>query len=145
MKILKIRTQQRKTGNLGERRAMLYLILHGYRILERNYTALGAEIDIIARKKNLTAFIEVKARNIKHLDRMGIRPASAVDSEKQRKIIKTANYYMAHNPHGGRLRFDVIEIYLEDKSRGVRVKDIKHLIGAFDNDTAYKNNAYQRN
>ena len=65
MNILKVLTPNRKIGNFGERKAVWHLIKRGYRVLETNYAAQGAEIDIIARKKNVTAFIEVKTRNIK--------------------------------------------------------------------------------
>lgn len=137
MNILKILTPQRKIGNLGEREAAKLLRRKGYRILKQNYTARGAEIDIIARKKNLTAFVEVKTRNVKNLGYKEARPASAVTPEKQRKIIKVANYYVSHNSPETRLRFDVIEVYTEDTERGTKVKEIKHIEGAFDLNSAF--------
>ena len=85
MKILEVFTKNRIIGNLGEREAVKHLRKSGYRILEKNYVALGYEIDVIARKKNVTAFVEVKARNVKHLGHYEARPASAVTPEKQRK------------------------------------------------------------
>ena len=36
-----------------------------------------------------------------------------------------------------RIRFDVIEVYLEDFVLGVKIKEIKHLIDAFNKNTAY--------
>ena len=137
MNILKILTKNRQTGDLGENEAVKLLRKKGYRILERNYTASGAEIDIIAKKKNVTAFIEVKTRNIKNLGKFEARPASAVTPEKQRKIIKATGYYSRRKVKDCRLRFDVIEVYLEDSDKGQKVKDIKHLEGAFDLNTAY--------
>ena len=137
MNILKILTPRRLVGNLGEREAVKLLRREGYRILKKNYTALGAEIDVIARKKDVTAFVEVKARNVKHLGKKEARPASSVTPEKQRKIIKVASYFNSHNPSDTRLRFDVIEVYLEDDSGRLRVKDIKHLEGCFDINSAF--------
>ena len=137
MNILKILTPKRLIGNLGEREAVKLLRKKGYRILKKNYTALGAEIDVIARKNKVTAFVEVKARNIKYLGQKEARPASSVTPEKQRKIIKAASYYNSHNPSDTRLRFDVIEVYLEDNVRGVKVKEIKHLEGCFDINSAF--------
>lgn len=137
MNILKILTPKRKIGNLGEREAVKHLRRSGYRILEKNYTAPCAEIDIIARKKDVIAFVEVKARNIKHLGYKEARPGSSVTHEKQRKIIKAASYYNNRHPSDARLRLDVIEVYLEDCGNGVKVKDIKHIEGAFNKNTAY--------
>ena len=137
MNILKIFTKNRQIGDLGEVEAIKLLQRKGYRILEKNYTARGAEIDIIARKMNITAFVEVKARNVKHLGHYEARPASAVTPEKQRKIIKAANHYSQRKVKDSRLRFDVVEVYLEDYDKGIRVKEVKHLEGAFDLNTAY--------
>jgi putative endonuclease len=137
MRILDILTPKRRIGNFGEREAVRFLRKRGYKILEKNYTALDSEIDIIAKKDNVTAFIEVKTRNIKHLGEKEVRPASSVTPEKQRKIIKVANYYRSHIKPETRFRFDVVEVYLEDGSFGPRVTEIKHLIGAFDLNTAF--------
>ena len=137
MKILEVLTPKRIIGNLGERAAARLLRRKGYRILDRNYTALGLEIDIIARKKNVTAFVEVKTRNVKYLGYKEARPASSVTPEKQRKIIKAASYYLSHHPQDTRIRLDVIEVYTENIGRRVKVKEIKHLEGAFDKNTAF--------
>ena len=137
MNILKVLTPTRIIGNLGEREAARLLRKKGYRILKKNYSALGGEIDIIATKKGVTAFVEVKTRNVKYLGYKEARPGSSVTPEKQRKIIKTASYYIAHNPLDTRLRFDVIEVYLEDGRFGPRVKEIKHIESAFDKNSAF--------
>ena len=137
MNILKILTEKRKTGNFGERAAARHLQRNGYRILKRNYTASGAEIDIIAKKKGLLSFVEVKTRNIKSLGATEPRPASSVTPEKQRKIIKCAACFLGGYSEAPRVSFDVIEVYLEDKHSGVRVKEIKHIQNAFDKNTAY--------
>ncbi len=137
MNILKILTDKRKIGNLGERAAVRHLRRSGYRIIKKNYTAADAEIDIIARKRDVIAFVEVKARNIKHLGKIEARPASAVTPEKQRKIIRTASCFLSRYNDKARVRFDVIEVYLEDAERGVRIKEIKHLTDAFNKNTAY--------
>ena len=136
MKILEVLTQKRLTGNLGERAAARYLFFKGYRILKRNFVAMNHEIDIIARKGRTTAFVEVKTRNVKSLGSTEPRPASAVTPEKQLKIIKAANYYKTHNNFNTRMRFDIIEVYIESSTGKQKIKDIKHLIGAFDMDTA---------
>ena len=137
MNILKILTEKRKIGNLGEQAAIKYLRKNGYRIIRKNYTAVGAEIDIIAQKDGVTSFVEVKTRNIKNLGTYEPRPASAVTPEKQRKIIRTASYFLSRYTEKTRIRFDVIEVYLEDFVLGVKIKEIKHLIDAFNKNTAY--------
>ena len=142
MRILDILTPKRLIGNLGEAAAVKYLRKKGYKILKRNYTALGAEIDIIASKGDVTAFIEVKTRNLKHLGYKEARPGSSVTPEKQRKIIKAASYYSASQGLTTRLRLDVIEVYTEDGGRLGKVKEIKHIEGAFDKNSAFDRKYY---
>ena len=144
MNILKVLTPNRKIGNLGEKQAVRLLRRSGYKILKKNYTALGAEIDIIARKKNVTAFVEVKTRNVKYLGYKEGRLASSVTPEKQRKIIKAARYYNSHNPSDTRLRFDIIEVYTEDGRLGPKIKETKHLEGAFDINSAFDAKYYYK-
>src|ERR1700729_2353030 len=51
-----------RTGLSAEARAAAYLMAKGYRILAKRFRTPHGEIDIVARKRNLVAFIEVKAR-----------------------------------------------------------------------------------
>ena len=145
MKILEILTPKRIIGNLGEREAVRFLQKKGYKTPEKNYVAQGSEIDIIATKDNVNAFVEVNTRNIKNLGYKEARPGSSVTPDKQRKIIKAANFYISHNPKNTRLRLDVIEVYIENDGKRTKVKEIKHIEGAFDKNTAFdKNYAYIR-
>lgn len=137
MKILEIDTFRRRIGNLGERLAARYLRRHGYKILEKNFVADGNEIDIIAKKDNTVAFVEVKTRTVGAENPLEPRPASSVTKEKQQKIIKVASAYRRQYSSDCRARFDIIEVYLEKTKTGRKTKEIKHLIGAFDLNTAY--------
>ena len=134
MKILELITPKIEIGNIGENAAVKLLKRSGYKILERNFVALGHEIDIIAQDREHTVFCEVKTRTIGRESAKEPRPASAVTKEKQRKIISTAKFYNAHKNLNRRLRFDVIEILLDENKK---VKEQNHLIGAFDYDTAH--------
>ena len=135
MNILKVLTEKRKTGNIGEDAAAKFLRKHGYRILERNYAELGAEIDIIAKNREYYVFVEVKTRTLGHESPKEPRPASSVTPEKQRKIITVAKWYLGTVPKGRRIRFDVIEVYLNEEKE---VQRIMHLENAFNYDTAHR-------
>jgi len=86
----------RKKGNLGESIAVDFLKKEGYEIVETNYQKRIGEIDIIARKKGILHFIEVKTRSESSLKMFGL-PQDAVDWKKKRKIIGTALYYLHEN------------------------------------------------
>lgn len=95
-----------------ERMAANYLQGKGYQILERNYRDRFGEIDIVAKDKTEFVFIEVKFReNLKKGD-----PAEAVNHWKQKRIRRTARYYL-YNHHIGEdvpCRFDVVAILGEE-------------------------------
>ncbi len=97
----------RGLGKTGENLSCVWLWLHGYKILSRNYHSRFGEIDIIAQKGTKISFVEVKARGQNPLS----TPASAVNLYKQQKIIKTANLYLMRvgNPDAD-YSFDVIEV-----------------------------------
>lgn len=139
MNILKVLTDKRLTGNIGERAAIRYLRRHRYKILEKNYVAFDNEIDIIAECKDAYAIIEVKTRTLGHTNPKEPRAASAVTPEKQRGIIKAAKCFLANHPQRQKpVRLDVIEVYLEQKRGKQRVSRINHLINTFNYNTAYR-------
>lgn len=93
-----------QTGLSAESRAAAWLITKGYRILARRFRTPHGEIDIVARRRNLLAFVEVKARA--SLD----DAAYAVTPRQQQRIVAAAQVWlMTHPEHANfELRFDVV-------------------------------------
>ena len=112
-----------RTGLSAESRAAAWLIAKGYRILARRFRTPHGEIDIVARRRQLLAFIEVKARA--SLD----EAAYAVTPRQQQRIIDVAQgWLMAHPEHANfELRFDAMLIAPRRLPR--------HLLAAFDAST----------
>ena len=96
-------------GNYGEDLACKYLLEQGYEILERNkHYSKFCEIDIIAKRKEFTVFVEVKTR---HNNDFG-NPLEAVNKTKLSNILKGVRFYIAeHNIK--KYRIDVIGITLK--------------------------------
>jgi len=93
--------------------ASAYLTECGYRVLERNFSCKAGEIDIIAIQGDTVVFIEVKSRSSVKYG----QPSEAVSIPKQRKIVKTALYYMQKNKLLDYMcRFDVIEILFDEEN-----------------------------
>lgn len=124
------------TGNFGEGEAARLLKKKGYKILAKNHVEGDGEIDIIAADSEFTVFIEVKTRKYGVDNPVEPRAASSVTPEKQRRIIKAAKTYLAYNPTDKKIRFDVIEVYYDTNEAKRRVREINHLEGAFDLNTA---------
>ena len=136
MNILKVLTERRLTGNFGEGEAAKLLKKKGYKILVKNHVEGDGEIDIIAADSEFTVFIEVKTRKYGVDNHVEPRAAASVTPEKQRRIIKAAKTYLAYNPTDKKIRFDVIEVYYDTNEAKRRVREINHLEGAFDLNTA---------
>ena len=127
------KTEKRARGDLGERAAVRYLRFRFYRILDRNFRAGGAEIDIIAKKGKTLVFVEVKTRRVApdDADRL-TRPAAAVTRDKQEHIVRAAKIRLAQRPTPDcSIRFDVIEVYLDPRTDRDRVIRIEHVKAAF--------------
>jgi len=109
-----------RTGVSAEGRAAAYLMAKGYRILAKRFRTPYGEIDIVARKRNLLAFVEVKARASFE------EAAYAVTPRQQARIIEAAQaWLMAHPEHAEfELRFDAMLIAPRRLPR--------HLLAAFD-------------
>ena len=137
MHILKIQTEKRLLGDLGERAARRFLRRTGHRIVKKNFVADSHEIDIIAEDKETLIFVEVKTRTLGKIHPNEPRPASSVDAKKQQSIIKAATVYTAYNPINKKKRFDIVEVYVNENNGKYSVAEIKHLKGTFNRNTAF--------
>lgn len=81
--------QAYRFGRWAELLCVWRLRLNGYRILERDYRQSTGEIDIIAKRGQVLAFIEVKARDTSQ------NAAYALGSTQRRRIEKTAMIFIA--------------------------------------------------
>lgn len=93
-------------GRAAERRALWHYRLRGWKLLGRNVWIGGNELDLILRRGRCLAFVEVKA---KAGERYG-DPFEMVGPEKQRRLRRAAEAWLAANPHLSELepRFDVV-------------------------------------
>ncbi len=119
-------TIKREIGDFGEDFACKKLKRLGMTVLERNFSAACGEIDIIAKKDDILAFIEVKTRTEGFL----YEPIYAVTRQKQQKIIRTAQCYLMKNPLELQPRFDVFEVILKAGTKH-RVQEYHYIENAF--------------
>jgi putative endonuclease len=120
------RPDRRALGAEGERLAAAHLTRHGWRVLARNARAGGVELDLVAARRDVVAFVEVKTRRS---PRFG--PGElAVDGRKRGRLLRGAAAWLRENPTppGCRVRFDVI--VCEQGPDGAW--RLRHLEAAFD-------------
>ncbi len=110
-------------GRWGEEKAAEFLRKKRYKITGMNYACRFGEIDVIAEDRKYVVFVEVKLR--KNADFGQAR--EFVTAAKQRRIIAAAQLWLASNETEKQPRFDVVEIYTGDTSRGnIRINHIQN-------------------
>ena len=129
-------------GELGERIAARWLERQGYTVLARRWRSGRRDIDLIAARDGVVAFVEVKTRAGTEFG----DPVEAVHAQKQRSLVRSAREWMArfddasapavrasgsavrsettnHSPmreSAQTFRFDVIGVLLKDGTAWVR-------------------------
>ena len=108
-------------GHEGEDKACAFLKENSYRIIERNFRTRGGEIDIITQKDDVLVFVEVKALPSGNAETL----SHELDLRKQRKIIKTANFFLLKHReyNNSKIRFDVIVIDMPNLPSVYHIQD----------------------
>lgn len=93
-------------GHRGEWLAALTLMLKGYRILARRFRTRLGEVDLIAKRGDVIAIVEVKARPSL------AEAMDAVTPTAQRRIEAAGDLWLARQPDHGRLsvRYDLVAV-----------------------------------
>lgn len=120
-----------QSGRIGEAAAERHYLSQGYRIIARNYSVRGGEIDLIAFRRGILVFIEVKSRSS---NRFGA-PSDAVDERKINHLHTAQRQFLYDNMQGKKLpvyspflkrdvyrrilkmRCDIAEVYLAENNR----------------------------
>ena len=97
------RREAEATGRRGERLAAWWLRLKGWRILDRRVRTPAGEVNLVARRGNLIAFVEVKTRaTAAELD-------YAIDERRLARVAAAAEVLMPrYAGPGDDIRVDVI-------------------------------------
>ena len=101
---IQARQKAYRMGHTAEWRAVWRLRLGGYSILMRRYKTRLGEIDIVARRGNVLAFVEVKARSD------FIKAADALAGRQFGRVARAASLFIAHHPRYAAcsVRFDAV-------------------------------------
>lgn len=117
-------TTQRELGIRGERLAARYLEALGYEVVDRNYRFGRREVDLIVRRENVVAFVEVKTRAG---DGYG-HPLEAITALKRREVERVAIHWQRRNgTPRQQYRFDAVGVLMRRGTRPV----IEHIPNAW--------------
>ena len=107
-------------GRIAERTALLLLIAKGYRPLARRFAAAGGEIDLIVRRGDTIAFVEVKARGV--MD----DALAAITATKRRRFSRAVRAWLARHPATAGLTWRADAVFV------ARWRIPRHLEAAFE-------------
>lgn len=130
----KFTSESQKTGEIGENIACRYLSSKGFTIIERNYTRRCGEIDIVAQKKNIIHFVEVKSVVVhafwekETLDT--IRPEENMHAQKIKRLRSIIVSYLSEKDSEERAlwKFDVLTVVLDPEEKKAKVEMIEDVI-----------------
>ena len=112
-------------GEEGERIAEAWLASHGWRILHRRFRSGHRDLDLVAERSGVVAFVEVKARRGRSFG----SPVEAVYWRKQRELTRSAAVWIARFGGAKQLfRFDVIGVLIDES--GTRIEHVENAFAA---------------
>ncbi len=123
-----------KVGQIGEKLACLFLMKHGYTIIETNYTRKFGEIDIVAQKGKVWHFIEVKSVSRVTLSSVssetsGYRPEENMHPKKIQRFTRTVEYYrMANNLSDTDFQIDLALVYIDQAKKAGIVRIMENVV-----------------
>ena len=114
--------EHNELGKKGEELAIAFLVENDYKILEKNYRYLKAEVDLIAQKGTVLAVVEVKTRSTDYFG----DPQDFVNPKKIKLLLSAIDYYVIKKDLEVEVRFDIIAIIHKNN-----ITKIEHLEDAF--------------
>ena len=114
-------TKAQALGALGERIAERWLMRDGWQVVDRRWRSGRRDLDLVAVRENVVAFVEVKTRRTSWSG----EPVEAVNWRKQRELTRSAQTWIDRRgllvaPRSAVYRFDVIGIVASRERVGVR-------------------------
>ena len=120
-------TKAQALGALGERIAERWLVRDGWRVVDRRFRSGRRDLDLVAIRDDVVAFVEVKTRR----STWSGEPVEAVNWRKQRELTRSAQTWIDQRgtviaPTAANYRFDVVGIVASRERVAIR-----HVAGAF--------------
>ncbi|NJN50284.1 MAG: endonuclease [Polaribacter sp.] len=114
--------QHNDFGKKGEALAIAYLQKNGYKIIEKNYRYLKAEVDIIAQINNVLIAVEVKTRSSIFF----WKSTRFCKSQKIKLMVQAMDFYVNQNQLDVEVRFDIVAVLINNQQT-----EIEHITDAF--------------
>lgn len=127
-------SHKQKIGKLGEQAAEMFLVKHGFVILETNYCSKYGEIDIVAQNVShgTLHFVEVKSATfdstVSH-ETVAIRPEENMTYDKIKKLHRTIAIYLSEKKlKQANWQLDLYVVYLDQVKKSARLRKIENVV-----------------
>jgi putative endonuclease len=97
-------------GRAGEDAALEWLQKRGMTLIGRNWRSGHYELDLVMEYGNSIRIVEVKSLR----DSDGFDPTANMTPGKCRKLVRAARLFLAENPSGKEIFFDVVSVLFRD-------------------------------
>jgi putative endonuclease len=122
-------------GQIGEEAVTNHLKRNGYVIHTRNYRKKWGEIDIIAKKRGVIHFVEVKTVSYEtkwvDVSRGTWLPEENVDQRKLRKLFRTIETWLLEYKYKDEWQLDIVSVRVDVKNKQGRIKIIENIVRDF--------------
>jgi len=127
-KITEDSKHKKKIGALGENMACRFLVKHGFKILDRNYSKKWGEIDIVAEKDKIFRFIEVKSIVSYETDRY--RPEENVHYQKLKRLSRVIQTYLLDKKvsYETEWQIDIMAVFLDLENKKAKFRFMENII-----------------
>ena len=123
---------------MGEKMAKMFLVKHGYEIIELNYTVKMGEIDIVAKKADIWHFVEVKSVTreiytekgdfLMFTDKTPYRPEENMHPKKIEKFGRSVEHYLMNNNLEVEHQIDLALVYIDQEKKIGKVKLLENIV-----------------
>lgn len=124
--------EHNEIGKNGEKIACLFLVKHGFRVLETNYWTKYGEIDIVAQKDQKLHFIEVKSVKVNDFERVSglrVQPEDNLTNTKWGRFTISVETYLQHKEIDPGILWciDLACVYIKTSTREGKVKFLENI------------------
>lgn len=119
-------TQKRRIGDIGEDKALEYLINQGYSLLTRNYLKPWGELDLVMKRGSQIHFIEVKSVSRD----TGVRPEENMHKKKIHRMNRAIQTYLLDHKVSRETQWqiDLACIYLDFSTHRAKVEMFTNIV-----------------
>ena len=124
-----MKSQKRAFGDKGEQIAKMFLMKHGFIIVDTNFLKPWGEIDIIARLNGELRFFEVKTAHVTYETNDRLMPEENIHPDKVRRLLRTIDSYLLENDLEEDWELGAIIVEIHEADSKAKVRYVESIVG----------------